>query len=66
MWTRDTLDILFIKKRVKLTARATTTINDNRGTLSFLEGFDIGLWAGHYFFLGGYACCRQVSEHNNI
>ena len=43
MGAGDSLDILFIKKRVKLTARATITIDDNRSAPSFAGGFDLGL-----------------------
>ena len=43
MGAGDSLDILFIKKCVELTARATITINDNRSAPSFAGGFDLGL-----------------------
>ena len=53
-WTKNSLDILFIKKRVKLTVHATITINDNPCAPSFLGGFNLGLRAGHNF-LSRYA-----------
>ena len=42
-WTENSLDILFIKKRVKLTVHATITKNDNPCAPSFLGDFDLGL-----------------------
>lgn len=53
-WNENSLDILFIKKRVKLTFHATITINENPFASSFLGGSDLGLQAGHNF-LSGYA-----------
>jgi len=37
----DTHNIFFIKERIKLTASATITINNNRGEPSFSGGFNL-------------------------
>ena len=53
-WNENSLDILFIKKRVKPTLRATITKNVNPCAPSFLGGSDLGFQAGHNF-LSRYA-----------